>query len=75
MLTKGFNAIANLLTGPVDLGIIDGVVNGAGWAANRISGSMRRIQTGYVRTYAITILFGVVLVIIVLLLPLLTGNG
>ena len=75
VLVKGFNAIANLLSSPVDLGIIDGVVNGAGWAANRISGGMRRIQTGYVRTYAITFLFGVVLVIIVLLLPLLNGNG
>ncbi len=75
VLYRGFNAIANLLSNPVDLGIIDGVVNGAGWAANRISGGMRRIQTGYVRTYAITFLFGVVLVIIVLLLPLLNGNG
>ena len=75
VLARGFNAIANLLSNPVDLGIIDGVVNGAGWAANRISGGMRRIQTGYVRTYAITFLFGVVLVIIVLLLPLLNGNG
>ena len=75
VLTRGFNVVANLLSNPVDLGIIDGVVNGAGWAANRISLSMRRIQTGYVRTYAITFLFGVVLVIIVLLLPLLNGNG
>ena len=75
VLARGFNAIARLLSQPVDLGIIDGVVNGVGWLARWISGRLRRVQTGYVRTYAITILLGVVVVIIVLLLPLLNGNG
>ena len=75
VLFKGFNAIGRLLSQPIDLGIIDGVVNGIGWVARWISGNMRRVQTGYVKTYAITILFGVVLVIIVLLLPLLSSNG
>ncbi len=75
VIGRGFNTIAGLLATPVDLGLIDGIVNGFGWLANRISGGMRRIQTGYVRTYAITFLFGVVVVIIVLLLPLLNGNG
>jgi NADH-quinone oxidoreductase subunit L len=75
VLFKGFNAIGKLLSEPIDLGIIDGAVNGVGWVARWISGNMRRVQTGYVKTYAITILFGVVLVIIVLLLPLLSSNG
>lgn len=75
VLFKGFNSIGKLLSQPIDLGIIDGAVNGVGWVARWISGNLRTVQTGYVKTYAITILFGVVLVIIVLLLPLLSSNG
>ncbi|MBE2270316.1 MAG: hypothetical protein IAE80_18920 [Anaerolinea sp.] len=71
VIYKGFNAIGDLLSKPVDLGIIDGVVNGMGRLARLISGGLRPVQTGYVRTYAITLLVGVVLVIIVILLPLL----
>jgi NADH-quinone oxidoreductase subunit L len=56
------------LSKPIDLGLIDGAVNGIGWLARWISGGLRRVQTGYVRTYAITFLLGVVLVIIVLLM-------
>jgi NADH-quinone oxidoreductase subunit L len=68
VIYKGFNAIGELLSKPIDLGLIDGAVNGIGWLARWISGGLRRVQTGYVRTYAITFLFGVVLVIIVLLM-------
>jgi len=75
VIAKGFNAIGNLLSQPVDLGLIDGIVNGVGRLATWISGRLRRAQTGYVRTYAITLLLGVVFVIIVLLLPMLQRNG
>jgi len=75
VLARGFNAIATFLGKPVDLGLIDGAVNGVGSLARAISGRLRRVQTGYVRTYAVTILLGVVVVIIVLLLPMLNGNG
>jgi NADH:ubiquinone oxidoreductase subunit 5 (subunit L)/multisubunit Na+/H+ antiporter MnhA subunit len=74
IIYRGFNAIAELLGRPVDLGIIDGIVNGVGRLAQSIAGSLRNLQTGYVRIYAISLLLGVVLVIIVLLLPLL-GRG
>lgn len=71
VIKRGFNALGKLLSEPVDLGIIDGLVNGAarltGWTSNRL----RRVQTGYIRAYAVTILVGVVFVIIVLLLPML----
>ena len=59
----------------LDLGIIDGVVNGVGRLTRWLSGAVRGVQTGYVRTYAITLLLGVVIVIVVLLLPLLQTNG
>jgi NADH-quinone oxidoreductase subunit L len=75
VLKRGFDAVGTLLSQPVDLGLIDGAVNGVGALTRLISGRLRRVQTGYVRTYAITILFGVVVVIIVLLLPLLNSNG
>lgn len=71
VIYKGFNAVGDLLSQPIDLGIIDGIVNGVGRVARWVSGGLRVIQTGYVRTYAITLLVGVVLVIIVILLPLL----
>jgi NADH-quinone oxidoreductase subunit L len=75
VIAKGFNAIGNLLSQPIDLGLIDGAVNGVGRLVNWFSGRLRRVQTGYVRTYAITLLLGVVFVIIVLLLPMLQRNG
>jgi len=75
VIGKGFNAIAGLLSKPVDIGIIDGVVNGVGAVAKWFSGRLRTLQTGYVRVYAITLLLGVVVVIIVLLLPLINTNG
>jgi NADH-quinone oxidoreductase subunit L len=71
VIWKGFNAIGELLSKPVDLGIIDGTVKLVGRVAYWISGPLRRPQTGYVRTYAVTFMVGVVVVIVVLLLPLL----
>jgi NADH-quinone oxidoreductase subunit L len=74
VIRDGFNAIGNLLSQPVDLGIVDGIVNGVGRLVNSASGLLRRSQTGYVRTYAVAVLLGVVLVIVVLLLPMIQ-NG
>jgi NADH-quinone oxidoreductase subunit L len=63
--------VGDILSKPVDLGIIDGVVNGVGSVARWSAERLRRVQTGYVRTYAITLMLGVVVVIVILLLPLL----
>lgn len=71
IIYKGFNAVARWLANPVDLGIIDGIVNGIGRLTSGIANWMRGQQVGYVRVYAITLLLGVVFVVIVLLLPLL----
>lgn len=76
VIWKGFDAVGNLLAKPVDLGLIDGIVNGIGRVTGWGAGRLRRVQTGYVRTYAVTLMLGVVLVIVLLLLPLLTaGSG
>jgi NADH-quinone oxidoreductase subunit L len=47
----------------VDVQLIDGAVNGAGAAVCGLSGGLRRLQTGSVRTYAASLLLGAVLVI------------
>ena len=51
----------------VDLGVIDGIVNGLGRAVAGWAQAMRRIQTGFVMNYALGILLGAVAVVAVLL--------
>jgi NADH-quinone oxidoreductase subunit L len=46
-----------------DAGLIDGAVNGVGIAVRGLSGGLRRVQTGSVRTYAAGIFVGVVLIV------------
>ena len=47
----------------MDAGIIDGSVNGVGATVQGASMSLRRLQTGSVRTYAASLFFGVVLIL------------
>jgi NADH-quinone oxidoreductase subunit L len=46
-----------------DLGVIDGIVNGAGHFVSELGNAVRRIQVGFVRSYAAFILFGALIVI------------
>ena len=48
----------------VDILVIDGTVNGVGKVVRGSAGSLRHMQTGYVRTYAAWILLGGVAVIV-----------
>lgn len=59
-------ALANYSAFRVDARWIDGVVNGVGAFVVGASESLRRLQTGYVRNYAVAFLFGVVVVLSVL---------
>jgi NADH-quinone oxidoreductase subunit L len=47
----------------VDVGLIDGLVNGVGAAVRSTSWTLRRIQTGSVRTYAASLFLGAVLIV------------
>jgi NADH-quinone oxidoreductase subunit L len=47
----------------VDAGLIDGTVNGVGSGVQGFSSSLRRVQTGSIRTYAASLFFGVVLIL------------
>jgi NADH-quinone oxidoreductase subunit L len=48
----------------IDVGLIDGAVNGAGTASRSIGGVLRLMQSGYLRRYAAWVVFGSILVIL-----------
>jgi NADH-quinone oxidoreductase subunit L len=58
--------LALLSANVVDRRVIDGVVNGTGGAVARFSEGLRRLQTGYVRNYAVLFLLGAVALLSVL---------
>ncbi len=69
VIKRGFDSIAEILSKPIDLGIVDGAVNGVGVFVQRAADWMRRSQTGYVRLYAVVLFIGVVAVILLMLIP------
>ena len=52
-----------LLWRGMDAGFIDGIVNGVGMTVRGGSGALRRLQTGSVRAYAMSIFMGVVVMV------------
>jgi NADH-quinone oxidoreductase subunit L len=50
-----------------DLGVIDGAVNGAGRSVTAWARGLRRLQTGFVMNYALTMLVGAVAIVAYLL--------
>jgi NADH-quinone oxidoreductase subunit L len=67
---RGGGKYANALWQWIDRGLIDGTVNGLAAATAVLSEGFRRVQTGYIRAYAMTMLIGVVLVVVSLLMGL-----
>jgi NADH:ubiquinone oxidoreductase subunit 5 (subunit L)/multisubunit Na+/H+ antiporter MnhA subunit len=74
VIARGYNTVAGFLARPFDQGLIDGTVNGVARVVSLVSGRVRGVQTGYVRTYAVALLLGVVAVVVVMLLPLLQAR-
>ncbi|MCC7452234.1 MAG: hypothetical protein IT324_32840 [Anaerolineae bacterium] len=70
VIAGGFNGLAAFLSNPVDKGAIDQGFMSIGRGVEWLGGRLRRIQTGYVRTYAFTLLVGVLFVLLLILLPL-----
>ena len=60
-------ALSGVLARAFDLGVIDGLVNGLGRAVVAWAAGMRRLQTGFIVNYALTMLAGAVLVLAFLL--------
>ena len=59
--------IANWTWQFVDVRLIDGFVNGLAGFTGWVGNNLRRVQTGYVRNYAFTILIGAIMLLIWLL--------
>ncbi len=66
-----YRRAADFIATPVDRGAIDQGFLRIARAVAQAAARLRTVQTGYVRTYVFTMLFGVVLVMLILLLPLL----
>ena len=48
----------------VDVAVIDGAVNGVGTRSQRLGGLLKRLQSGNIRSYAVWVLLGSVLVLV-----------
>jgi NADH-quinone oxidoreductase subunit L len=53
--------------GTFDSAGVDGTVNGTAATFAAVSGRMRRVQNGFVRSYALSVLGGAVIVLLALL--------
>jgi NADH-quinone oxidoreductase subunit L len=63
VIIKPFYAISTVCAQVLDVGVIDGIVNGAGKLARNAASSLRKLETGFVRTYGLMMLMGVVVVV------------
>ncbi len=63
VIAGGFNALTRLLSIRFDLGFIDAIANGLGSLTGKLAGRMRQFETGYVRTYALSVFLGVVIIL------------
>jgi NADH-quinone oxidoreductase subunit L len=68
VLLAGYNRLSGWLAWSFDLPVIDGAANALGRATQAGAASLRRLQSGFVRTYALSILIGAVLMLTYLLL-------
>lgn len=63
VLVGGYNLFTRFLNLRIDLGGIDAIANGLGSGAQKLAASMRRLQNGLVRSYALSIFLGVVVIL------------
>jgi NADH-quinone oxidoreductase subunit L len=70
VIRDNFNRFSNFLANPVDRGGVDAFFMQWGKLVNWVGARLRTVQTGYVRTYAFTMLLGVLFILILILLPL-----
>jgi NADH-quinone oxidoreductase subunit L len=68
LFVRPYQRLAVLLAQPVDLGFIDALGSGLGTAVRSASSVLRRLQTGFVRSYALAVLAGAVAIVTYFLL-------
>jgi NADH-quinone oxidoreductase subunit L len=67
VIIRPYRGLANFLSGPIDLGIINNISGGLAWLMQASAEVIRGIQTGFVRTYALAVFLGVVLILVFIL--------
>jgi len=67
VILKPYAKIADFFANPVDQGVIDGIVNGMGSLATSLAEVLRKLQNGYARTYALSVVVGIVAILAYLL--------
>ncbi len=63
VFSGGSQVLARSMNSVVDNALIDGAVKGTGTLVAGTAGQVRKLQSGYVRSYALVISFGVVLIL------------
>lgn len=63
-----YKKLAEFFAHHVDQGLIDGVANGLGSLTVSLAGALRKLQTGYARTYALSFVVGIVAILVYLLI-------
>jgi NADH-quinone oxidoreductase subunit L len=58
-----FKLVARVTAAQIDLGIIDGIANGLAAGTQTLANGLRRLQTGFVRNYALAVFIGVIVII------------
>ena len=66
ILLRPLRSIANLFFKLFEINLIDATVNGTGQIVKSLGLTLRTLQNGYVKTYAVSILFGAVCIILFL---------
>ncbi len=67
VVLEPYKKLADFFAHPVDQGVIDGVVNGLGALTVSLAGALRKLQTGFARTYALSMFVGIVAILVYLL--------
>ena len=63
VIVGGYNRLSAVLDNVVDKKGIDGAANSLGKVTRGLAASLRRLQTGFVRNYALSIFLGVVMIL------------
>jgi NADH-quinone oxidoreductase subunit L len=68
VITGTYNLVTRVTAIRIDLGIIDAFANSLADGTKTLAGWMRRLQTGFVRNYALSVFIGVIAIISYLIL-------
>jgi NADH-quinone oxidoreductase subunit L len=63
VIVRSYKVVTQVLAVQIDLGIIDGIANGLARLSQAFAASLRRLQTGFVRNYALAMFLGVVFIL------------